>query len=142
MSIVLPFKPFTLEEVAAVTGATAKQLDYWTLTAVPPTLGEDGFTVGLQYHQMFAVFVGVRWLREGAPLPKATAAVKAMGVVRMETLEFDLSEGRSFPALAETTGLKKSVMIAPPDTPLGRRLCLKKMLAEFKAQIDKVFPKG
>jgi hypothetical protein len=142
MSIVLPFKPFTLDEVTAITGVNAAVLDHWTLTAITPRLGEDKVTVGLDYPQTFAVFVGNKWLHEGAPPAKATEVVKAMAACRPEYLEEELKAGRSFPALASTTGLAKNMFIEPPKTSLGKRLCLKAMLAEFKANVAKVFPQG
>ncbi len=120
--LVLPFKPFTFDEVQAVVRAETKVIDSLTLNVLKPKLGDDKMTIGLDWMQLFAVFVGARYLHEGAPLSRAQAVVTYLGGCLLLNLEAEIAAGRSFPAA------------------LGRRLDLKVLLPEFRAALERVFP--
>ncbi len=130
--LVLPFKPFTFDEVQAVVRAETKVIDSLTLNVLKPKLGDDKMTIGLDWMQLFAVFVGARYLHEGAPLSRAQAVVTYLGGCLLLNLEAEIAAGRSFPAPRGTTGVQ-GCMVEPPPGALGRRLDLKVLLPEFRA---------
>lgn len=139
--LVLPFKPFTLDEVRAVTGIASRTLDAWVKTVLPLKIGDDRVTHGLNDGQMFAAFVGWRWLEEGADPFRATSVVQYLASVALITLGQEIERGRNFPATKEM-GAEFNVLVPAPDTTLGRRLRLDKLYAEFLDRLHKVFPKG
>src|SRR5882757_7238684 len=122
----LPFKPFTLEEVVRITKAGARTVDTWSMMlGIRSGLG----VVGLEYNQTFAIFVGQKYLDEGA-----TAVVRMLSNTPMETIEDQVAKGNTFPvphslSVNEIPG--KGMFIHAPDSTLGKRLDLYKLLLEF-----------
>src|SRR5438876_7955320 len=90
----LPFKPFTLDEVAQITKAISTNIDTWSrFIGMRHGLG----VTGLEWCQVFAIFVGQKYLDEGASLDRATAVVRFLAEVKPPVLEAQLSKGNTFP---------------------------------------------
>lgn len=145
-TIELPFKPFTFEEVQAVTGVAPKTLDAWTqmLSDKPVLPVKHGLGVtGLDYVGCFAVYVGHEYLKEGAPPDRATAVVRYLGGCSLEYLGANFTAGRTFPvprALVDSiTGTAEGMLVTAPDSTLGRRLRLDRLLGEFRQALDMHF---
>ncbi len=140
--IELPFKPFTLDEVQAITECDRKVLDHWVEHNLGLIMGSGAF--GLTYMQTFAVFVGWRYLKEGAPLNRATAVVEYVSAITMENMAYHFSQGDTFPVPWQMReGIPKpGIMVKPPDNVLGRRLRLDTLYREFQYHLTRVFPEG
>lgn len=139
----LPFKPFRLDEILAITGVSFKVYDHWLSMRVadapllPQQTGDDADkTVGLNYMQTFAVFVGFRFLHEGAPNGRAEAMVRAVQHMTVPYLE------RSFEKDLTFYDVNTGVMVRAPNKPLGQRLNLRTLYREFLHNLHKVFPEG
>lgn len=152
-ALVLPFKPFTLDEVVKITGVLPSGLDVWVrdLHTMALRTGEDGFTVGLEYGQVFAVFCGVKWLYEGADVQRASNVVRYLAGCGPEYINANLAQGNTFPCpieqipVSERKELKPEcggIMVPAPDSTIGRRLNLRTLLVEFEERVRSVFPKG
>lgn len=138
----LPFKPFTLGEVHQLTGADIRNVDTWAnLLGLRQGLGVHG----LDYSQTFAIFVGQKYLLEGAPPERATAVVLMLGGTPIETIEVSIASGRSFPvpnSLSKDEIPGKGMFVPCPNNTMAIRLHLGALLAEFRANIKRVFPNG
>lgn len=140
-SIQLPFKPYRVDEVMAITGVSFAVWDAW-VNAEPPLLqlhvGEDADrTHGLTHEQCFAVFVGVRFLHEGAPRGRAETMVRAVQMWSLEMFEREFAIGNTFLAVDS----KVHCMVPAPKSHLGARLNLKRLMAEFNHHVRRVFPR-
>lgn len=133
----LPFKPFTLDEVKAITNAPSKFIDDLLRAGLPQKVGAGA--QGLDYYATFAVFVGWRWKEEGAPNSKVTDVCSMVASMTMEFMEHEFNFGRMFPVMGPN---RRGIMVVPPDSRLGKTLNLKILLAEFQYNVAKVFPKG
>ena len=131
--IELPFKPFNLSEVSLITRCPTKALEVWAETRLNMVHGSGA--VGLEWMPTFAVYVGARYLEEGAPGDTAGQVVGFVARYTLETLEKELARGYNF-ACPEMSTLVE----APLNLPLGRRLRLDKLLAEFKARLKELYP--
>ncbi len=144
----LPFKPFSLDEVHTLTGVKTAVLSAWLLHLLPVKRGEDHQnTVGLDYMQTFAVFVGNKYLHEGADNFRASAVVEFLAGIPLSHLEEEIEKGLCFPVpqaleTQKLMGLGRGILVECPKTPLGRRLNIKPMLAEFKHNIERLYPNG
>lgn len=133
------FKPFTDAEVASICFGSqinewVRLLDWW-LKKLPPRIGDDGKSIGLEYMQTFAVYCGRRYLEEGAGQDRADRVVRMIGGMKFEGFMFDLEQGRDFP------NIRPPQMLVPaPSSRLGRTLNLTVLHAEFRARLDRVFP--
>lgn len=136
--LILPFKPFTLDEVSAATGITTKLLDLWTRSILPLKRGEDG-TLGLDAMQAFGIYVGWRFLQEGADHDKAASTALYVGTLPEKTLKDNLDMGFDFPVVRGGRGTLVPSSLMPN---LGKRLGLSKLLGEFKGRLAEVFPNG
>lgn len=145
----LPFRPFTLDEVQAITGCPAAVLDQWAgLDGDKPLPLQYGCGAsGLNWMQTFAAFVGLKYLHEGATTRRAYALVLYVGGMAQGQMEHDITQGLSFPVPAYLfpPGERPpggGVMVEPPHFPLGQRLNLKVLYEEFKERVAKVFPES
>lgn len=134
--LILPFKPFTLDEVSAITGATSKLIDLWTRSILRPKLGEEG-TRGWDVMQAFGIFVGHKFLCEGASWDKGSSIALYVGTLTEQLLKTNLDKGCDFPVVEGSRG---TLVPAPRNLRLGKALNLTVLLAEFKANLAKVFP--
>lgn len=136
-----PFRPFTLEEVQRISGASPAVLDAWVQKVLPVRRGEmsQSHVFGLDWMQTFGAFVGKRWLDEGAGLARATKAMAVCAGTQYEGLIAELRKGNSWPAAASGG---PNLFIVPPGNKAGATLNLKVLLAEFRARLAKVFPNG
>lgn len=142
-NLILPYKPFTLEEVSSITGASAKMIDEWTKTIMPIQTGEDGLSKGLTYMQTFAVFVGWKWLSEGSDSYRAATITCYIGQLSLQVFDENLAKGCNFPVIVKNRkGKAVGTLIPAPDKVLSQRLRLDKLFAEFKANIARAFPNG
>lgn len=132
------FKPFTLDEVLAITGSDSKFLDKLT----HPT---DGFlklqqgcgVYGLDFLQAFEVYVAWRYLEEGGGMNRAMWAMKVVATLCLQGLEREHSKGRTFIVGSD---IRSVMLVQAPKNRLGRTLCTRRLLQEFKARLDRVFP--
>jgi hypothetical protein len=137
----LPFRPFTLDEVKAITGCRTDILELWA-----ERLGyRRGCGVeGLEYAQVFGVFVGWRFLEEGAPAWRATEACEYVSLVPDSYLTEQLKEGNTFVVtrgcFPKDSGIRAGMLVRAPDNRLGKTLNLKRLLEEFDHRMKKVFP--
>lgn len=143
LTIQLPFKPFRLDEILAITGVSFKVYDHWLNMRVgdapllPQQTGDDAdATVGLNYMQTFAVFVGNRYLHEGVPKGRAEAMVRAVQHMTVQYLEYNFERELTF------YDINTGVMVKAPNKPLGQRLNLRTLYREFLHNLHKVFPEG
>lgn len=149
MELQLPFKPFTLQEVAKLTGASSRLIDVWADRVLPVRQGADG-TLGLEYMQAFAVFVGHRWLQEGAVPEKATPVVRFIGSITPNLLWQEIDAGTTWPVPREgnesvfkgASGLVRGTFVKPPAGPLGQRLNLELLYTEFRNNLKTMFPES
>lgn len=136
--LLLPFKPFTAAEVASVTGATAKIVDLWARSILPPKRGDVG-EPGFDAMQAFGIFVGWKFLSEGAPHDRAASVALYVGTLPEKTLTQNLELGNDFPFVKGSRG---TLVPHPRSTRLGKVLNLTVLLAEFKANLAREFPNG
>lgn len=141
----LPYKPFSADEVFAVTGCDRLHLDKWIVDRLPLSVG-CGVT-GLNLMQMFAVFVGAKWIHEGSEEDRAAAVVEYVGTLSEQAMKLSFEAGRSFPVPRQQLGpiprrlaLKSGMLVEPPDSNLGRRLDMRPMWDEFLMRLERVFP--
>lgn len=132
------FKPFTLDEVRAVTGCDSKLLDSLTNPV-------DGFlkmqqgcgSCGLDFLQTFEVYVAWRYLEEGGGMDRARWAMKVVAALSLEGLEKNHAGGRTFIVGSEVGG---SMLVQAPRNRLGATLCTRRLLREFRARLEAAFP--
>jgi hypothetical protein len=146
MTLHLPYKPFTLAEVAQITGAS--QVDTWA-DLLGPSIGDDLTTIGLSYMQTFGIFVGTRWLEEGAPAPRATSVAKYVAGLDFTAMEQELARGHTFPCpksmmdrplLDRMRPWTAGILVKPPNSRLGKTLNLSALHREFRQRLATVFP--
>ena len=137
----LPFKPFTADEVQRITKCSMRVLDLCQGVLHPRTgMG----ATGLDYMQTFAVFVGQRWLDQGASEERAQAVVKMVARMGHNVLLQRIRGGDTFPCTPDmgpdipAAGL----MVRPPNSKMGRDLNLKELYLEFTFNLKQVFPGG
>lgn len=143
----LPFKPFTLDEVQRMTGCLASTLDRWAgLDRNKPLPLQHGCgATGLNWMQAFAVHCGVRYEAEGASPRRAYGVVLYVGGMAQGQMERDIANGLSFPVPAylfppgEERPPGHGMMVVPPPSPLGQRLNLAVLYAQFKERVESVF---
>lgn len=138
----LPFKPFTTDEIMAITGVNFAVLDHWLNMQVgsegcllPMQVGEDANqSRGLSWFQTFAVFVGNRFIHEGAPRGRAEQMVRAVQRMTVDYLVYNFDRGDTFyvPQAGQ--------MVKQPKGALGARLNLQTLYNEFLERVKKVFP--
>lgn len=143
----LPFKPFSFDEVQAITGVHAKVMDQWGQTVLTPLFGDDKFSVGFNDAQTFAIFVGSRYLEEGAGMAVATAVVRCLGNYSLLSVQGAIDGGCLIVAPAElrvggARGAADDIVSMDSSRPVEQRLRLDKLLAEFWHRVRKVFPNG
>ena len=135
----LPFRPFTFEEVASLSGADAAAVDLW-VKLLPVRIGSGA--IGLDFMAAFAVFVAQRWRREGAPKGRAEAVLLLTAAFAHDSLMAEFRAGRCFPVTkdlrADLPG--HGILVRCPDTTLGRRLNLATLYEEFRDALARVFP--
>ena len=136
--LILPFKPFTLDELAAITGASTKMIDLWTQSILRPKIGEVEGTKGWDIMQAFGIFVGWRFMSEGASFDRASSVTLYVGTLVEKTLRQNLDAGCNFPVVKGSRG---TLVPHPRENRLGKELNLTKLLVEFKANLERVFPK-
>lgn len=134
-----PFRPYTAAEVCAITGVAPAVLDAWMTRVLPLRRAEPGAgdVVGLDDMQTFGVYVGRRWLDEGAGLARATKAMAVASGLTLEGLTVELAKGNSWPAAASGG---PNLLVVPPKTVAGRRLNFSALMSEYRAAVRKVFP--
>ena len=137
----LPFKPFTLDEVKAMTGVSSTQLDKWCGMLI---MRNGSGVTGLDYMQTLGVFVGCRWLHENAPQYLADGIMIAIASMTDGHLEHEISEGRTFPVCkAQMPSMQfAGIMVVAPGSSLGQRLRMDKLWAEFKENVKRLYPNG
>ncbi len=139
------FRPFTLEQVKAMTGVTTATLDAWTKedAKVLRLLSGEG-AIGLNWMQTFAVFVGHKYLMEGAGMDRAKRVVKFLATLVPDTLMQNINAGLCWPVPAEMDPVNikhvSGVFVEAPKSPLGNRLRLDRLGKEFQANVDALFP--
>lgn len=132
------FKPFSLDEVKQVTGCDTRLLDKLTSPV-------DGFlkvqqgcgTYGLDFLQTFEVYVAWRYLEEGGGMDRSLWAMKVIASLCLEGLEREYSKGNTFIVGSDVGG---AVLVQAPRNRLGKTLCTRRLLEEFRARLDRVFP--
>ncbi len=139
VDLVLPFRPFTVEEVRDITGLFANVLDRWWGKILPLKLGEDGVTRGLDWMGTFAAFVGRRFLDEGGDHQRAMRVARYVAGMTLPHVEECIKNGVSFPGVPPRG---YASMIPPPKSRLGRALNLSQLLGEFRGNLARVFPNG
>lgn len=149
--LVLPFKPFTLDETYAVTGVRTDVLSRWLKKGAELGLllkqGDHaaglGHVTGIDYLQLFAIFVGWRWLEEGADWARADWVVKGTVALTPELLDEEFAKGNTFPVTTDPQGRHEprfgGVLVPAPNSRLGKMLNYRTLLAEFKDRLDRVF---
>lgn len=132
------FKPFSLDEVKQVTGCDTKLLDKLTSPV-------DGFlkvqqgcgTYGLDFLQCFEVYVAWRYLEEGGGMDRALWAMKVIASLCLEGLEKNHAKNLTFIVGSDVGG---AVLVQAPRNRLGKTLNTRRLLQEFRARLDRVFP--
>lgn len=136
--IALLFKPFTVGEVAQLTGIPHRVLDAFIASGqLQEQTGDDGPSRGLNIAQTFAVFCVSRWLAEGCDDERANRLLNFLVASDYEKLMRDeVYQGNTFPCLSTDP----VTMVPAPNSRLGRELNLGKLNREFRAALDRVFP--
>lgn len=132
------FKPFTLDEVRAITGCDSKLLDKLTSPV-------DGFlkiqqgcgSYGLDFLQTFEVYVAWRYMEEGSGMDRALWAMKVVAALSLQGLERSHAKGLTFIVGSE---IGRVMMVKAPNNRLGRTLSTRRLLQEFRARLDVIFP--
>jgi hypothetical protein len=136
----LPFKPFTDDEVRAITGVKPAELDFYMKFLTRRT-GDNLFTTGLEWMQTFAVFAADKFRQEGAPLDTVLGVLVMLAGVQLSDLEREAELGNYFPVPARPElGVLTGVFIPPPTGAVGDRLRLDRLYKEFLAGVRRVFP--
>jgi hypothetical protein len=143
--LILPFKPFTLEEVAQITGCKPQVIDCWVGVQLPLQRGDNPNDWGLSYMQTFAVFVGWKWLQEGADAQRANCVVAFVGNISREFMLQEFGKGNSFPGMVQVPNKViggppeiRGIMVKPDRRQaIMRRLDLATHFDEFLTQIDR-----
>jgi hypothetical protein len=142
----MEFKPFTFDEVCSITGVPPATLDKWMKQYFTSCRGEDG-TIGLDYMQCFAIFVGHRYVEQGSTTERAVGVMALVASLSLEGLMRNHRKGLTFavpayqinqPGRYNYTG--PGVLVRLPNHALAQRLCTRKLLLEFKERLDRVFP--
>lgn len=135
------FRPFTPDEVVAVTRVPVGVLEGW-LPDLPVRTGDDKRTQGLDYVQLFAVYCAWRWLEEGAGADRAGRVLRFVAGFDKEAMFREWAKGNTFPQLA---GGAPRMLVRPPATgraaKLGRALNLRRLHREFRHHLRRVFKK-
>lgn len=129
-----PYRPYSLAEVAALSGASPALMSRWAERLIQPEPGFDG-SRGLCYMPAFAVFVGCRFLEGGSDLPRADRVVRFIAAMTADGLLAELRNGRSFPSVV-ASGSVPALLIKPPKSKLGRELNLETLHAQFRARLE------
>lgn len=137
-SLILPFKPYRVDEVCAITGIPFALLDKWMRQPwLALKTGEDmDKTQGLDALQTFAVFVGYTYVREGAPKGRAEQVVRMLQTYTFEELDKNFAQGNTHACL------KPMCLVPTPEGPLGARLNLLTLMKEYIHNVKRVFPEG
>lgn len=141
----LPFRPFTLDEVQRMVKCPPALIDRWAGRVLVFKTGADGFTQGLSDMQAFAIFVGFKYLTEGAGYERADPIVLYVGNLEKEVMMTCIKRGSSFIVIDRGPDGKQFGALIPiselGDSPLVRRLNLKILWAEFWENMHSVFGK-
>lgn len=140
--LVLPFKPFTLGEVQAITGIPSQVLDALVHDEVLPLhLGDDKFTRGLNDTQTFAVFCCAKFLKEGSDLTRAVEVLKlVVGTGIIQCKKMSLQSRTMMPCIVPSEMGPQGMWVdAILEKRLGRALCLPALIGEFESQLQRVF---
>lgn len=132
------FKPFTIDEVVAVTKVPSNVLEHWLkIDLLMVHTGEDGKSQGLEYMQAFAVFAGYRWLEGGAGMDRANGVVQFVSSLTEEGMRVEFRKGNTFPCIVPG---EPRMLVKAPDKKLGRDLNLRKLYGEFRFNLKTAFP--
>src|SRR5579863_7285330 len=148
LSIELPFKPFTLDEVYRLTKCPSKFVDRWlTLNKLQYMHSPETKGYGFSWMQSFAIFVAHRYLTEGAGHERADGVLDLLVIMHHEALIGNLNEGNVFAAPAcmmKSMGRRvgRGTLIPMPEGGKYGRLHLGDLLVEFEHNIKEVFPNG
>ncbi len=132
----LPFKPFTRQEVEAITQAPAQVIDVLWGKVLPERTGDVGFMPGMDWMETFAIFVASKWLHEGSGIGRAIGAAMFVGNFGHDEMVTEFKEGRTFPTATPQGG----ILVKAPDSAIGNRLNLEVLYMEFKDRLEQVFP--
>ena len=141
--VILPFKPYSFQEVCDVTGCPAHLVEHWVATnALTVHWGQtDRKDRGLDDRGTFAVYCGWRYLEEGAGADRARRTVMAVQSLPWEHLAQELRAGRSFLTWVQTVNKgAQAFLVAPPDSKLGRTLNLRQLLGDYNYRMGRAFP--
>jgi hypothetical protein len=144
-NLVLPFKPFTIDEVKTLTGIATVVLDAWMVDGLLPLhTGDDRFTRGLNDSQLLGVYFGARYLQEGADLGRATEVMKHVVGTGINQIKTWSVKGRTMITAMmpnnDGTGPAMPIWVdAPLGTRLGRVLNSGQLLAEFEDKLTRMF---
>lgn len=149
MKIELPFKPFTLDEVLAMTGVTGTLLDVWIREGkVLPQHGEVGGLPGLDWMQAFALFVAGRYLHENAGLERAEGVLSLIQYMERDALIGNVEMGNvicvpasMIKSLHGKMGRGTLMSMRETGGKFGR-LRLDALLREFESNVRKLYPEG
>lgn len=136
--LTLPFKPFTRQEVESITQASGAVIDMWWGSVLEERVGDvAGFLPGLDYMQVFALFVGNRWLHEGADVGRATGVVIFVANLGKGVMESEFRAGNTFPTPTRFGGI-----LVPHGRmgSIGERCNLQRLYLEFLSRVEAVFP--
>lgn len=137
------FKPFSMDEVQRITGCDSKFIDWLTRPTDPScTSGvlevQQGCGVyGLDWLQTFEVFVAWRYVQEGGGNERALWTLQTIAHLSTEGLEKAHEQGRTF---IVPEGMGRYMLVTPPSGRLGKALCTRRMMREFQAKLDSLFP--
>lgn len=136
----LPFRPFTADEVLMITGVSVKRLEHWVQFHLKIHAGCGA--IGLEYMQTFAVFVANKFLEEGSGQSKADDVLRFVCCMTPDQMTKWFAQGLTFPFIGMKPNKKRyGVMVKNPGGPLGNRLDLKVLFAEFESRLFGVFDK-
>jgi hypothetical protein len=141
------FRPFTAQEVQAITKCPPSVVDLW-MKALGPKHGEGDQhdIVGLDFMQTFGIFVGWRFIEEGSGYKRAWIYCKFLAGCSEELVRYESSAGRSWPVPPEMDPeyprgeFPNGTFVRPPKSRLGNTLNLTVLSRQYGAALDRVFP--
>jgi hypothetical protein len=146
----MPFRPYTIAEVADICKETPAVIDAFMKPMLDGTgekgiiewrTGDDGVTRGLDHQQCFAVFCALRWLREGCGQDRAVRLLVFLLKSDMTRLKAEIDAGRTFPALGVEDPTGGDLMVKAPRGRLGHECNIARLRLEFFDALYWVFPK-